>query len=243
MFICQMAVGCNPQSDWISIARWLFGFASVTSLCSLVLDRYIAVVKPLKYLTFMKHRRVVQMVSLSWAIPVTFISMVSALNRFIFKLSLLFDVEFWMGVIFLEFLPCLIVIFCFASMLHVVCKHDRAARNTVKQLRFNHRVLFKVQEKSAIKIMAIVIGLFLLCYRFYMRCSFILIFYDRKPCNDEEYKIPLLVLNSAINPMAYAFYKRDIKQEIERRICCVTAKKRNRVVEPVNADNCFTLES
>ena len=76
-----------------------------------------------------------------------------------------------------------------------------------------------------------------------MRCSFILIFYDRKPCNDEEYKIPLLVLNSAINPMAYAFYKKDITQEIKRRIYCVTVKKRNRVVEPVNADNCFTLES
>ncbi|XP_078367061.1 octopamine receptor beta-2R-like [Oculina patagonica] len=220
MFFCEMATGCNPQSYWISTVRWLFGYASVTNLCSLVLDRYIAVVKPLKYLTFMKRRRVIQMVSLSWGIQIL-LRMVFALNRFIFKESLLFNINFWINVIFLEFLPCLILIFFFASMLHVVCKHDRAARITAKQLRFNHRVLFKPQEKSAVKLMAVVIALFLLCYGFYIRCSFVLVFIDHEPCNDEEYKIPLLVLNSAINPVAYAFYKSDIKKEIKRKICCI----------------------
>ena len=127
-------------------------------------------------------------------------------------------------------------------MLHVVYKHDKATRAIAKQLRFNHCVLFQSQEKSAVKIMAIVIGLFLLCYGFYIRCSFILIFYERKPCNDEEYKIPLLVFNSAINPAAYAFYKRDIKKEIKRRICRVIVKKENKV-EPVNENNCFTVDS
>ena len=241
MFFCEMATDCNPQSTWLSTVRWLFGYASVTNLCSLVLDRYIAVVKPLKYLTFMKRRRVIQMVSLSWGIRVV-ISTISGLNWYVFKIPLLFDVFFWISVIFFEFLPCLILIFCFASMLHVVCKHDRASRAIGKQLRFNHRVLFKTQERSAVKLMAIVIGLFLLCYGAYIRCTFVLIFNGRKPCNDEQYKIPLLVLNSAINPVAYAFFKRDIKKEIKRRICCVMREKRNEV-EHVNENNCFTLES
>ena len=56
--------------SWMDLIRWLFGYASVTNLCSLVLDRYIAVVKPLKYLTFLTRRRVVQMIFFSWAIPV-----------------------------------------------------------------------------------------------------------------------------------------------------------------------------
>ena len=30
------------------------------------------------------------------------------------------------------------------------------------------------------------------------------------PCNEKKYKIPVLVLNSAINPLAYAFFERDI---------------------------------
>ena len=49
-------------------------------------------------------------------------------------------------------------------MLLVIFKHDRGTRTIAKQLRFNHhRVSFKIQEKAAVKIMAVVIGLFLLC--------------------------------------------------------------------------------
>ncbi|KAJ7333595.1 hypothetical protein OS493_017137 [Desmophyllum pertusum] len=202
LFACEMANWCNPQAyltDGVDFIRWLFGYASVTNLCSLVLDRYIAVVKPLKYLTFMKRRRIIEIISLSWAIPVAFVALLS-LIWLIFKITLVFQVLIWLLMIFFEFLPCCILIFCFSSMLCVVCKHDRAARTLAKQLRFNHRVLSKNQETSAVKTMAIVIGLFLLCYGCFMRCSYVLLFNDDKPCNDHEYKIPLVVLNSAINP-------------------------------------------
>ena len=40
-----------------------------TNLFSLVPERYVAVVKPLKYLTLMKRRRVIQMVLPSWEFP------------------------------------------------------------------------------------------------------------------------------------------------------------------------------
>ena len=229
MFLCEMATGCNPQSDWISLVRWFFSYASVTNLCSLVLDRYIAVVKPLRYLTFMTRRRVIQMVSFSWGLQVAF-NIVIALNWLTLKISLLFNIFSWMYVTFFEFLPCLFLLFCFASMLRVVYKHHRTALITAKQLRLNHRILFKTQEKSAVKLTAIVIGLFLLCYGFYIRCTIVFLFNDRKPCNDEEYKIPLLVLNSAINPVAYSFFKKDIKKAIKRRIriCCMNAERPER---------------
>ena len=44
-------------------------YVSGSNLLSLVLERYIAVVKPLKYLTF----RVTQMVVISWVIPLVVI--------------------------------------------------------------------------------------------------------------------------------------------------------------------------
>ena len=47
-------------------------YASGTNLVSLVLERYVAFVKPLKYLTFMTRRRVIQMVVTSWGIPFPF---------------------------------------------------------------------------------------------------------------------------------------------------------------------------
>ena len=219
MFVFQMSSWCNTQLDWSCIVRVLFSYASAINLCSLVVDRYIAVVKPLIYLTFMTSRRVFQMASLSWGIPVA-IRMVHILNFLLLKSPLLRSISRWICVILFELVPCLILIFCFLSMLHVVRRYERAARTTAKQLRFNHCVSFKTKEKSAIKMMTVVIGLFLLCYGFYIGCSFIIILNDKK-CNDEEYKIPLLLVNSAINPIAYAFFKRDIKKEVNRSIFCV----------------------
>jgi len=231
LFFCEMTTGCSSEgwSAWVHMFRWLFEYASMTNLCSLVLDRYIAVVKPLKYLTFMKHRRVVQMISLSWTIAVVIIC-VHAL-KFLFDNEVIFDhIVVWIVVIFLQFLPCFILIFCFASMLYVVCKHYRAARSLAKQLRFNHNVLIKNQEKSAVIMMAIVVGLFVLCYGVFLRCSFLILVKNHTTCDDMEYKIPILVLNSAVNPLAYALFKRDIKNEIKRRFSdFVVVKTRNKI--------------
>ena len=236
LFICEKTSGCNPEAplaNRVDYLRWLFGYASVTNLCCLVMDRYIAVVKPLKYLTVMKRRRVSQMIFFSWAssiaiiIPFVLNWLVFENNHFLFLLSL------WIYVIFFEFLPCCVLVFCFASMLRVVYKHERAARMLAKQLHFNHHFLFKSEEKSAVKIMAVVIGLFLLAYSCSLRCSLVYLFYTEEgSCNDQEYKIPLLVFNSAINPVAYALFKRDIKEEVKRRIRCtrVIWKKSNNFV-------------
>ena len=69
LFVCEKTTGCSPgafkENRAVELKRWLFAYASVTNLCSLVLDRYIAVVKPLKYLTFMTRKRVSQMIFLS----------------------------------------------------------------------------------------------------------------------------------------------------------------------------------
>ena len=105
-------------------------------------------------------------------------------------------------------------------MIFHVRRHDRSARIVEKQLRFNHQVSFKTHyEKSAVIMMGLVIGVFLVCYGMHLRCSFLTLSSSR--CNDENYKIPFLVLNSAINPLAYAFFKRDIKKEFQRLVGAV----------------------
>ena len=112
-------------------------------------------------------------------------------------------------------------------MIFHVRRHDRSAHTLAKQLRFNHQVSFKTHhEKSAVIMMGLVIGVFLVCYGMYLRCSFLILFQTSttitsSPCHDEDYKIPLLVLNSAINPLAYAFFKRDIKKEFKRLVAAV----------------------
>ena len=65
--------------------------------------------------------------------------------------------------------------------------------------------------------LAAVVGFALVCSAISMRCDFLQFFVNHPtqhstPCkSDFAYKIPMLVLNSAINPFAYAFFKRDIK--------------------------------
>ena len=214
--------------SWVNFTRWLFSNASVVNLCVLVLDRFIAIVHPLKYITFMNRRRVTQVIFFSWLLTVSFNVLKVTLYMFYFrKIRVIF---IWLIIIFFEFLPCVVLISCFASMIFHVHKHDRSARIVAKQLRFNHQVSFKTHhEKSAVIMMGIVIGVFLVCYGMYLRWSFLILFHTTSsPCNDENYKIPVLVLNSTINPLAYAFLKRDIKREF-KRIVSAAFKENNKV--------------
>jgi len=201
----------------ISPIRWLFGYASVTSLCSLVLDRYVAIVKPLKYLNFMSRGRVIEMIFVSWAIPVGFV-----ITSFFLPKRNFFNIfaMFW------EIFSCCFLLFCFSSMILVVCKHDRSSATLARQLRSNHRGLtVSSQDRSAVTMMAIVIVVFLVCYAIYLCCSLVsLLHYPR--CKDKVYKIPMLVLNSAINPWVYAFFKRDIKKEMIKKLTCRKTKEK-----------------
>ena len=117
--------------------------------------------------------------------------------------------------LFYEVISCVILIFFLASMFLVVYKQNSRDRTLAKQLQFNRGVAkVKTQNRSAVKWLALVTSVFLLCYGIYMRCSLIILIGYH--CKDFHYKVPLQVVNSGINPIAYAFFKRDIKQVCKR---------------------------
>ena len=117
------------------------------------------------------------------------------------------------------------VIFCLVSTLRIILKQNRAVTILTRQLRFNHRVSHKPYEKSAVVIMAVVSGLLVVRNVPYLRCGCLKIFNFIHDCFDFRYKIPVLVLNSAVNPFAYAVFERDLKNEFKRLICTVTSTK------------------
>ena len=203
-----------PELTWFNITRWIFSYASIVNLCSLVLDRYLAVVKPLRYLSFMTRRRVICMISLAWVIAVAplslpIASLVSSNPVFMMKI---FTV---IVAIFFEFFPCVLQVFCVGSMVCIAFKHKRSERALEKQLRYNHRVVFKTQDINTVKVTAFVAGCALASYSILIRCS-VIVFYDStKDCGDFNYKIPVLVLNSALNPLTYALLKSDIKKVLK----------------------------
>ena len=209
------------------IVRWLFQDTSVVNLCSLVLERYFAIVMPFNYVTFMTRQRVVQLIFIPWALTIIFILLEASLwiglnSFFILKIFI------WPAIVFFLFLPSCMVSFCLISILCIVYKHNRASRILTRQLRFNHRVSHKPYEKSSTVMMAIVSSFFLVHSVVNIRCAFLRILTQAEDCYDLDYKIRLLVLNSAVNPLAYAVFKRDIKKELKRQICTVILKKQHR---------------
>ena len=203
------------------IARWRFQDASVVCLCSLVLERYIEALQicdfygpssgcPNDFRLLENNCFFIFLESSLW-IGLNSSSLLNIFIRFV--------------VIFFEFITCCMVIFCLGSMLRIVLKQNRAVTILTRQLRFNHSVSHKPYEKSAVLIMAVVSGLLVLCNVPYLRCGFLKIFNFIHNCFDLRYKIPVLVLNSAVIPFAYAAFERDLKNEFKRLICTVTSTK------------------
>ena len=112
------------------------------------------------------------------------------------------------------------VLFSFVCVLPtlLVVYNNRRGQTVAKQLQhnvLNQRIKIKTQSNLVFKMMIIVTSVFLLCYGLLLRCS-ISVLHDNNDCNDFYYKMPLQVVNSGINPLAYAVFKRDIKAELKR---------------------------
>ena len=168
----------------------------------------------------MAARRVTQLTYFSWLIALGFV---------IFSATMVLNLTFSSYIMVLSvcstvleiFFSCMLI-FCFISMVTVVYKQTRSSAILAKQLRFNHRGLtFQKYDKSAVVMLAAVVGFALVYSAISMRCDF-LEFFVKHPTqhstprkSDFAYKIPMLVLNSAINPLAYAFFKRDIKRALK----------------------------
>ena len=211
-FLCTMANECTSSETTnllLIYVRVFIVYASGSNMFSLVLERYVAMVKPLKYLTLMTSRRVIQMVFFSWGIPFLFIMVISAI-----RFNLIYRISGYVYLLF-EVMLCALLIFCLASIFFLVYKQNSRERVLVKQLQYNQRVArVKSENKSAVKWVALVTCVFLLCHGLLIRCSALVL--TGHLCNDFRYKVPLQVINSGINPIAYAFFKRDIKRECKR---------------------------
>ena len=202
--------------------------ASVMNLCVLTLDRYLAIVKPMRYVTFMTTKRVALLISAAWG--------VSFVGVLIPRLTLYFatspeenrnDINgyFFLFLDITTFFVCVFLLFATTRIFLIARRHTRQNAALIAQLNFNHRTqhgrVFKPQETAATKMVGVVVAVFLSYY-------FVLVFHhvSNKAEFYAQYKIRrmairlLLLLNSAVNPVAYALFKRDIRKELKRLFCC-----------------------
>ena len=87
LFACDITNTCDWPYwfSWVNFIRWLFGLTSAVNLCGLVLDRFIAIVHPLKYITLMTRRRTIQVIFFSWVLTVSYNVLTFILYIFYFK--------------------------------------------------------------------------------------------------------------------------------------------------------------
>ena len=162
------------------------------------------------------------MVLISWGIRFLFPLTVSLRSSSFNSTDRIRNITGYFYLLF-EVILCIILIFCLASMFRVVYKQNSRDRTLTMQLQFNQRVTrVKTRNMAAVKCVALVTCVFLLCYGILMRCSF-LVLTGHKCTDDFHYKLPVQAINSGLNPIAYALFKRDIKKECKRYLF-----KRNR---------------
>ncbi|XP_078361614.1 octopamine receptor beta-2R-like [Oculina patagonica] len=227
--ICHfLLTSCNMLiRDDIAV---LMIYSSVSNLCAMALDRYIAIVKPLRYASLMTARRATVLTAFAWIIPLSiyFIPSVSA-SLGLLRIDFGISVIVWTSIF--EFVPCTGLLLATIHALTTSRKHCRRDAKLRTQLRYNRPNLKRLGPTSSAKVLATVVALFLICYAVEVYSSFCH-FTALCVMKRNLYKVVrfLVIVNSAANPIAYAFLRRDIRKELHETFCknCLLKTKRKR---------------
>ena len=225
--VCILNQLCHMISVFI---KTFFLYASMANLCILTLDRYFAIVKPLRYGVFMTGRRVVVLISAAWVLPGLLFLTPKLILQFA-TTGRTFEKIFSAPLAFLDFFVCVAL---FLATLHIFLisrRHVRQNAALVAQLNFNHRKQhskpFKPQEASSVKILGLVVAFFIFSYSL----SIYAWVCKLNSCNLNttlfELMFLFLLANSAVNPLAYALFKKDIKKELKRLFACIGRNRQN----------------
>ena len=220
---------CHSQQcdDVFFITRHFFQYSSNVNLCIMLVDRHISVTKPLKHVTLMTTKRVTILLIASWTAPL----FIFAIPQSIFLLFATEDQENAFSIfktLVFSTLPMILLIALTTSVLAVARSLSHEARALNAQVRFNHRndtlelnasdsPAFERQRTA--KMMIFVMVIFILCsagenWKGFCSCDWSL-------CCDEPKNVDhvlnlVCLLNSAANPIAYSFLKKDFKEQLKR---------------------------
>lgn len=224
-YLCSFSkVICNKV--WYGSFRWAFLYASVFNICTLTLDRYLAIVKPFMYIRFMTKTCAMVLISVAWIFP---FASCFAIFTFLGRKDHVIVMHYYSYymVITFEFLPTLILVLATLHMISIAKKHAHETASVFHQLQHNHpgaqngntasKLRKKRRRSAGLMFIVSVVLFFVLCYSWQLFATFCFIF---KVCKVPSPLIPLkkifLIGNSVFNPFAYGFLKHDIKEEVKR---------------------------
>jgi len=223
-YACRKMEYCI-QEVWLvtrQTIQWLFLYSSVTNLFVMTVDRYVAITLPVKHKRVMTPGCIACLVFTAWAIPIITRVLIFTpiyLNNKETALKYLVPVFLFT----FELVPC-VVLPCFTfHMVYVARKSRRARRRRVEDSSTelkppSIRVHFPRDDghkNHNVNVVVSMVGLFIICYSVDVHTSVCDIF------GFSSISVPLwylrhilLVTNSALNPLAYSLFKRDVKRAI-----------------------------
>lgn len=189
-----------------------FLYFSATNLFVMIVDRYVAIVHPLRYLSFMTTRVIKFAVALAWISPILLFSIpyslkVKSRHLLVFRVCVF------------QVLPVLVFLFVAGQIFSIMRRISKRTSKIFAQLRFNHAPKTSstdngssLESRAAAKMTVAIVFFFIVCYIFENYKCFCTVFGMCRPTAALEQVTDLLfVINSAANPVAYAFLKRDVK--------------------------------
>lgn len=219
-FFCKKMALC--KTDIPHLVAILGIFTSVWNLCAMTVDRYIAIIQPLRYITLMTHRRAALLTVFAWIFPLS-LDFIPALCSQFGRCNLMNKNLILSKLILLEILPCL---FLFITTTHIIITATRHRRQNVRldtQVLHNHKSGQRrrgAKESAAATVIISILLIFLACYsvEFYSATGYLL--FNTVPTEEVVTVINfLMIVNSSANPIAYALFKKDIRKELTKALC------------------------
>ena len=217
--------------DTLAIFYNLLLYASVGNLCVMTFDRYIAITRPLRYVSLMKDSMVIKLIACAWGVPVI-ITLIPFTWTHIVWISESHQeraqqVYHAIVLVLFEIVPCMIMLFTFLHLFAIIRNQSRRIWCLESQIanRYNLNITgrrSRIHERSVVNAVAIVVILFEVCWVLSAYRAFCKFFYV---CQVSLTLVQIsrlfLILNSSVNVFVYAVLKRDIRNEMKKFLKCI----------------------
>ena len=241
-FVCNLLVkSCNSSIRFNFYS--FFVEASTFALIAMIAERYLAIVYSLKYFYLMTTTRTATLIATSWGIPtILFFARWAYENYEGNDISPRLDrIIVTIYTVLFEIVPAILLI---AATLHILLIARRLSvqmSTLLIQVRFNQaadsativrNIPIKTGLKaSTVRLVTAVVALFVTCYGTEIYVSFCQTPFDLcvVSTDTQTFFSLLLMVNSVLNPLVYAFLKQDIKRETRTLFC----RRRDNMLKPL----------
>ena len=221
-YFCNYSTACSFRVYMAFF--WFFLHSSVTNLCTLTWDRYIAIVHPFKYNDSMTERRPGMSILIAWLIPFAislslFAGMYATTSKTALKVLRL------IGVSAFDTISSALLFYAVVRILLVARLQSRQESSIELQVQSNLSSTESTKSRrrkrgSTAPFIIAIVAFFLGCYMMVTSLVLCIAFSCHSfSLTANQILILLLVLNSSVNPLVYAFLKKDIRRHIWKLIC------------------------